>query len=201
MFRLTSLLLCIAVLLCSCAVAPLVKNQYTFTTYHTKVYNKHPRLPSIYVSMPESVAGLETEQMIYRKVPYETGAFIHNVWSNTPAEMLYPLIVQSLNDTHAFRVVSAGSHAESFQYRLNTDILKMIQNYLVTPSQMQVTISAIITDTSDGKPVASKLFRYQVRCPSDTPYGGVVAANQIIARFTSDLAIFAVTAVAHHAGR
>ncbi len=198
MFRPTSLLLCVAMLISGCAVSPLIKNQYTFTTYHTKIYNKHPRLPTIYVSVPEATAGLETEQMWYMKAPYESRAFVHNSWSNTPAEMLYPLIVQSLNDTHAFRVVSVGSHAESFQYRINTDILKLIQNFLVTPSQMQVPISAIITDPADGKPIASKFFRYQVPCRANSPYGGAVAANQIMARFTSELSQFAVTTITQH---
>lgn len=194
-----ALLCCLATLVSGCAVTPLVKNQYTFSTYHTKVYNKHPRLPSIYVGVPEATAGLETEQMWYMKSPYEARAFVHNSWSNTPAEMLYPLMVQSLNDTHAFSVVSVGSHAENFRYRVNTDILKLIQNFLVNPSQMQVTISAIITDTADGRPIASKFFRYQVRCPANSPYGGAVATNQIMARFTSELSQFVVATVTQHA--
>lgn len=179
-------------------VTPPVKNHFSLTAFSTYQLHQKKQLPSIYISIPESVANLETQDMFYTKIPYTTNAFVHNDWSAAPSTMLYPLIVQSIESTKAFHVVGAGTHSESFHYRLNTEIIKLEQNFLVKPSRLEMIVSAVVTDSNNIKPIASKLFEYHIACPSDTPYGGAIAANRATKQFTHDLSRFTVTEVSRH---
>lgn len=193
-----SMIALLVLMQCGCGISPAVVNHYTFTTYHTKVYHYHPKLPSIYVSMPEASPGFNSEQMIYTKVPFVAKPFSHNAWLTPPAEMLYPLLVQSLDATHAFQVVSSGSHTESFQYRVSTDILKLMQSFLTQPSRLEMTIGVIVTDSANGLPIASKIFHYNLACTPNNPYGGAVTANRAVTQFTEAFSQFVVTVIAQH---
>jgi cholesterol transport system auxiliary component len=187
-----------ALTLMSCAINQEVTDLYTINSYAAKKYHHSHKLSSIYISLPEAVSALTTDQMYYTTIPYETHAFVHHSWSSAPTDMMYPLILQSITDTGAFRVVAAGSHSETFTYRLSIEMLKLIQNFSTKPSRLQMTVSAILTDSVTGRPIASKLFRYNIPCPVDKPYGGAVAANRAAAQFTYALSEFAVTEISRH---
>jgi cholesterol transport system auxiliary component len=176
-----------------------VTSQYTLKSYGTTRVSSHqPKLPSIYISPPEAVAGFQTDQMLYTKVPYQTTAYVHNAWSSPPAEMLYPLLIQSFQASHAFRVVGSGTHAEISSYRLDTQLLELIQNHKTKPSRIQLTVKAMISNTASAKVIASKVFYINVPCPYDSPYGGALAANIATAQLTKQLTSYTITVIRHH---
>ena len=178
--------LLLTIYLFGCALPQTIKYEYTIKNYATTTY-KHHKLPSLYVSNPEAVTGFQTEDMLYTKVPYEINSYSKNSWSSPPAEMLYPLILQSLQDSRAFRVVASGTHAEISHFRLDTQLLELIQTFSTKPSKIRLTVKAMITDTTSAKLIASKVFRITVPCPYDNPYGGALAANRAARMFTYEL--------------
>jgi cholesterol transport system auxiliary component len=193
----TFISLAISLGLMGCAVPQVIKNQYTLTQYSTKSFSRQSKLPSIYISNPEAASGFQTDQMIYRKFPYSTSIYVHNSWSSPPNEMLYSLFIQSFQDSHAFRVVGSGAHAEISRYRLDTQLLELIQNYDTKPSQVRLTLKAMISNTTTAKIIASKIFRICVPCPVDSPYGGAVAANRAAAILTGQLTTYTIGVVKH----
>jgi len=169
-----------------------ITHQYQINQFsHTK-YKITPKLPSLYVAMPDAVAGYQTEQMVYQKTPYELNIFVHNTWFNAPATMLYPLILQSLQQSYAFTAVTGGANIDKTKYRLDTQVLTLQQNFMRKPSQLEWKINASITRVDDQRIIASRIFQGSITCTSDTPYGGAIAANQAILQFTHALTKFVI---------
>ena len=59
---------------------------------------------------------------------------------------------------------------------------------------MVLVMKLVLNDVKNNTVIASKIFHYNIPCPSDTPYGGVLAANTVVKQFTND----AVKFVAEH---
>ena len=152
---------------------------------------------SILVTLPEAVAGYQTEQMLYIKKSYELSAFAKNTWVGPPADMLFPLIVQSIQRTGYFHAVSSSANDEETDYRLDTQLLALHQNFMMKPSELNLTVKAVLTNVHNGHVIVSRIFHQRVRCPAENPYGGVVAANLATRQFTAELSRFIVSQVKH----
>ncbi len=182
----------LALMACSPVKVP-VTNQYQLTDYSSKQFTKHPRPIALWVTAPESVAGYQTQQMLYINKPFERASFVKNAWVSPPAEMLFPLMVQSLQKTGFFYAVMSSSYSQGANYRLDTQLLSLEQNFLKKPSVLEFAAKVVLTRIIDNKVIASKVINLQVPCPSDTPYGGVVAANQAARQFTASTTAFVVS--------
>jgi len=176
---------------CSPVKTP-VTDQYNLTSYSTKKTAHEPTHRSLLVSLPEAVSGYQTEQMLYIKKPYELSVFAHSAWISSPANMLYPLIVESLQNSYYFTAVASGSYADKTDYRVDTQLLSFQQNFLVKPSQMELRAKVVLTHVEDNRVIASRIINERISCPQDSPYGGVLAANQATRQFTAKLSDFVI---------
>jgi len=183
----SSLLIC---LLTACSpVKDQITNQYRLSAYSILKSHDYIR-QTIFVSHPESVAGYDTNEMLYIKKQFEVNSFVHNAWTDPPADMLFPLILQSLQESHLFFAVASSPHVESAYYRLDTQVIEFHQNFLTRPSQLDFTVKVVLTHANDNTVIASHIIRKHILCPMDTPYGGVIAANIAAKQFTADLLAF-----------
>lgn len=174
------------------AVKPTVTNQYKLAAFSNNHYgNQHSRA-SVLVTLPEAIAEYQTEQMFYMIKPFEINAFAHNAWVEPPAEMLFPLILQSLQHTGYFYAVASSPTSEKTDYRVDTQLLELEQNFLQKPSTLHFIVKVVLTHVSDGRVIASRDVNLQIPCPSETPYGGVLAANKATMIFTAQLTAFVV---------
>ncbi len=190
--RLFITLLCTFIIGCA-AVKPAVTNQYTLNAYSNQAFKRHTPAISVLVTKPEGVAGYETEQMLYRNKPYELGVFAHNAWANPPADMLFPLIIQSLQSSNYFFAVASNLTSEMADYRLDTQLLEFQQNFLHKPSTLALTAKVTLTQVSMNRLIASRIIKIRVPCTRNTPYGGVIAANAATQRFTAEVTRFVIT--------
>ncbi|WP_010654187.1 ABC-type transport auxiliary lipoprotein family protein [Fluoribacter dumoffii] len=187
-----------AVLVSACSPVKIsVKNQYQLSAYSSKQLAKDPMPITLLVTAPEAAAGYQTEQMLYIKKPYELEPFAKNAWVNPPADMLYPLMLQSLQRTNLFAAVTSNAYTLGVDYRVDTQLLRLEQNFLKKPSVIEFSVKMVLTHVSDNKVLASRIVNLQVPCPSDTPYGGVIAANKATQKFTENLAHFVVSHIKH----
>ncbi|WP_133137231.1 ABC-type transport auxiliary lipoprotein family protein [Legionella rowbothamii] len=195
MRRLKSLGLClISLLLVACSPVKIpATNQYQLTAYSNKQLTKHPQRIALWVTQPDAAAGYQSEQMLYVNKPFQLESFVKNSWSNPPADMLYPLMVQSLQKTGVFYAVLSSSYSQGADYRLDTQLLSLEQTFLRKPSVVQFSAKVVLTRVSDNKVMGSKIISLQIPCPADNPYGGVVAANQATRQFTALMSEFVVS--------
>ncbi|WP_019217992.1 ABC-type transport auxiliary lipoprotein family protein [Legionella tunisiensis] len=188
------LLFCVQCLLTACSpIKTPVTNQYKLEAFSNKQLASNVAHQSILVTTtPDSVAGYQTEQMLYIQKPFELSSFANNAWINPPADMLFPLIVQSLQRSGYFYAVASTPHSEHTDYRLDTQLIALQQNFLRKPSVLDLVVKVTLTHVSDNRVVASKVISQHVCCPMDTPYGGVVAANRATESLTAEIANFVV---------
>ena len=190
--RLILLVLITVITACS-PVKTTISNQYLLSTF-SAIPSPTASHKTIFVTPPEAMSGYQSEQMMYINKPFELSTFAHNAWVSPPAEMLLPLLVQSLQASRYFFAVASGVNANDTDFRLDTQLIALHQSFLTQPSTLFFTAKVIMTRVSDTHVLASQVVHLQIPCPSDTPYGGVQAANKAMILFTKDATSFAIKA-------
>ncbi len=170
---------------CSPVQSP-IKNQYMLNTYSIPKHHPKALYGTLFVTPTDAIAGYQTNNMLYIAKPYQLDAFAHNAWVSPPAGMIYPLIIQNLQQSHLFKAVVSGAYAWKTDYRLDTQLIALQQNYLTKPSQIELITKAVLTDTKQHV-LASKVFKEILPCPKDSPWGGVIAANGAAKKMTAQL--------------
>lgn len=178
-------------------IKPAISNQYKLSTFSNKQWSPRPGNESILITQPEAVTGYQTEQMLYVKKPYEISTFAHNAWIGAPADMLFPLILQSIQRSGYFYAVASSPTADQTDYRLDTQLIELQQNFLKKPVEIHLVAKVVLTHVSDNRTVASRVISERVPCPMESPYGGVLAANQAVERFTAEVTRFVITNAKH----
>src|SRR3989338_1807533 len=81
------------------------------------------------VSMPRARAGFDTAQMIWVRQAHRLEVYSRNRWADTPAHMLAPLLAQALERSGAFHAAVQIPSAASATLRLDTEIIRLQQNF------------------------------------------------------------------------
>lgn len=149
----------------------------------------------IAVAMPRALPGYDTAQMAYVQKAYELHYYAVNRWADTPAHMLAPLLAQALEHSGAFRTVVRTPGPVTADLRLDSEIVRLQQNFDTQPSRIELALHAQLTDLHSGRVLATRLFKASENASSENAYGGVVAANRALQRILDQLPAFCVQAV------
>jgi len=151
---------------------------------------KAPRRDSLLISPILSAPGFDGSDMAYMRKAHEIEYFAHHRWVDAPARMLEPLLVQAAEQSGLFRnVVEAGSGAK-VDLRLDSRLIHLQQVCRLNPSQLQLALRVTLTEVASGKVIGSRTLSVSEPIETRTPYGGVEAANQAVARLLSELQVF-----------
>lgn len=142
------------------------------------------------VSQPRARSGYDSARMAYIRKPHELEYFTKNQWVDTPARMLAPIMIQAIDSSGAFRAVVGNRTGVLANWRLETEIVRLQQDFLATPSRVRLSIRAQLIDVDNRRVQASRDFDAEEITPSEDPYGGVVAANRAVDRVMGELASF-----------
>ncbi len=152
--------------------------------------------PTLIVSSPQAAAGLDSARLLYTRQPHRLDYFAHSEWVDTPARMLAPLIVAALDRGGRFGAVMRAPAPAAGELRLDTEILRLQQDFGVTPSQARFTLRAVVSDTGTRQVLATREFDRRVAAGRDDAEAGVVAANAAVQAVLQDLAAFCADAAA-----
>ncbi|MBS0149662.1 MAG: membrane integrity-associated transporter subunit PqiC [Nitrospira sp.] len=137
--------------------------------------------PVLHLSPPQAEPGFETPRMVYLKRPYELEYFAANQWADTPANMVAPLLVQSLSQSGILRDVVLLPSVVPGDYRLDIYGFALQQEFFQQPSRVRVTARAQLVDLKLSMIVGMQRFETMEPAPSENAYGGVIAANRAVA--------------------
>ncbi len=165
---------------------------YLIQTGAVKVAKARPTHKTLLVTKPRAAAGFDSNKMAYRLKPYQIAHYTKNRWADEPSEMLTPLMVQALQDSHRFHGVVSTPFSGKADLRLSTELEFLIQNYMFKPSRIELQIRARLVDDKTTQVIAVKQFNYTKEAPFGTPYGGVIATNHVVETFLQDLTRFVV---------
>jgi cholesterol transport system auxiliary component len=147
---------------------------------------------TLIISPPHAVSGFDSQRIVYVREAHQLEYFAHSEWVDPPARMLGPLLVSAAQQTGAFAAVVLASGTAAGDLRLNTDILKLQHNFQMSPSRVQLTLRAYLTDEKTRRVLAWKEFSGEAQATSETPQGGVAAANVVVRDVLTQLAQFLV---------
>ncbi len=170
-------------------------NTYVLNTLPRPVVKKPTHRISLMIMQPEASQIYETTQMAYSTQAYQMAYFGKNSWADTPAQMLQSLLVQTLQDTHYFHSVGVPSSLGHYDYVLSTQLLNFEQRFFEKSSHVVVTLRVQVIKMASNQVVAAKQFTVTEMAPQNSPYGGVVAANQAVAKMMGQVARFCLRSV------
>ena len=150
--------------------------------------------PTLVVNPPRAAAGFDSQRIIYLREPYKLEYFANSEWVDPPALMLAPLLVNALERSGVFRAVIQTPASASGDLRLDTQIIRLQQEFHTQPSHARFTLRAYLVDDKTRGVLAWREFDADVPALSDDPYGGVVAANKAVQIVLADLSAFCAEA-------
>ena len=139
-----------------------------------------PAAATLLVNTPRADAGFDSQHMMYVREPYKLEYFAHSEWVDTPARMLTPMIVWTVGKAGVFKAVVPSSIAATGELTLDTEIVRLQQDFSAKPSRVVFTLRAYLLDTQTRKTIAWRELETVVAATSDDPVGGVVAANRAV---------------------
>lgn len=151
---------------------------------------------TLIINTPKAAAGYTTSHIVYARRTHEIEYFAFSLWVDTPAQMLTPLIVRAVERTGAFQAVLAAPTAASSRFRLDTEIIRLQQDFSTPQSHVRLTLRAVLIDTTTKAAVARREFDARVASRSEDTYGGVIAAQAVTQRVLTELAAFCAEAAA-----
>ena len=147
--------------------------------------------PTLIVSPPHAAAGFDSQRMIYLREPYKLEHFAQSEWIEPPARLLAPLIVDAIVRSGAFRAVVLTPSTAAGDFRLDSEIIRLQQDFRSRPGSVRLTLRATLIDENTRRVVAWREFDQSVATKSEDPYGGVIAANRALQDTLEKLADFA----------
>ena len=192
--RTTMVAVCLS--LCSgCALLSPVKietQKNVLSKVPIDVPSEKTRPATLLVLAPETNAIYDTTKMAYTTESYQIGYFSQNEWAETPSQMIQPLIVQTIRNTGFFSEVVSPPHFGRHTFALRTEIQELKQDFTSDPATLQLAMRFDLSREATNKITATKEVSVQEPMREKTPYAGVVAANDAMAKLLRELAKFIV---------
>ncbi len=154
--------------------------------------------PALVVNPTRAAPGFDSQHIVYVRAAHQLEDFAHNEWADTPARMLTPLIVSAIERTGRFRAAGASTSGIAADLRLDTEVLRLQQDFSETPSRVRLTLRATLSDNATRQVISWQTFDETVPAASDDPYGGVVAANLAAQQVLAKLARYCAAVAASH---
>lgn len=166
----------------------------------TDIVRRSPSTPTLIVNLPHSASGFSSQRIVYVRQAHQLEYYAHSEWIDSPARMLAPLIADAVGGSGAFRAVVTAPSAADANLRLDTEIVRLQHDLTYSPARVRFTLRATLVDNTTRDVLAWREFDESTVATSETPYGGVLAANQVVRTVLVQLAGWcAETAASWHA--
>jgi cholesterol transport system auxiliary component len=150
--------------------------------------------PTLLVNPLRAASGFDSSHMVYTRSPQQLERYARSEWADTPARMLGPWLVQVLSDeltrSRALGAVLLAPSAAMSEYALDTDLIRLQQDFSTRPSRVRLTLRVALIDATSRRVLAVREFDATEPAASDDPRGGVQAAQALSARVLQEVAEF-----------
>lgn len=146
--------------------------------------------PVLIVAQPRAAPGCDDKHMVYLRSSGQLQVYAYHEWLDTPAQMLAPLLVRALQASGAFAAVLLAPSTGAGALRLETELIRLQQNFSVSPSQVRLTLRAVLIDSRNRKVLGWREFDRHVAAPTENGEGGVTAAKQATRLVLGELGVY-----------
>ncbi len=171
--------ICIILFLSGCStkiLPPIKKYAIDNAVSINKDIMKSKNCQSIIIKFPQSSNEIFSKNIIYEK-GLEKNAYCFSKWYETPNQMLYKLILLSLQKNQICRFVYPQGITTQVNYILGSEILDFSQKFIKSKSYAKVEILFYLKD-KNGRIRNQKIFQEIVKCKTNNAIGGVEALNE-----------------------
>lgn len=147
---------------------------------------------NILVLLPDEVSAYSTRSMAYSLRPYEISYYSQSKWSDTPGQMLQPLVVQTLQKTNYFQSVATPPFGGRYDYMLALQVLRLEQDFTQHPALLVFSLRAQLNRFFTNRMIASKEIYVTRPMLHNDAYSGVIAANQATQELLIKLSNFVI---------
>jgi len=151
---------------------------------------------SLRIAVPAAVPGFATARMAYTTEPPRLDYFAYHEWVAPPARMLAPMMETWLDDSKLFEAVVFGSTDIRTDLRLDSDLVRLSQDFNGSASTLTLVIRVKLVDVSNRALLDAKTFSYAEPVAGANPEAGAMAANRAASQFLGDLAAFVAESIA-----
>ncbi|MEO7335189.1 MAG: ABC-type transport auxiliary lipoprotein family protein, partial [Caldimonas sp.] len=127
---------------------------------------------TLVVDVPRAAPGYGTRRIVYTRTTSELETFAYSQWVEPPALMLAPLLARAIERTGAFAAVVRAPTSVAGEYRLETELVRLQQDFSVAPSRVRLTLRAVLIETESRRVMASREFDGVMVSTSEDPAGG-----------------------------
>jgi cholesterol transport system auxiliary component len=159
--------------------------QYVFDLPIFPTSNPHTSTKILQVAMPQAVAGFDSQGMTYIRYPAQLERYTKSQWVDTPAHMLLPLLVRSLEASGQYQaVLSANTSNLSGEIRVDTEILRLQQEFVPQQaSRVHLVLRVQVFHLGEHNVLSTQVFDLSETTPSDDAQGYVIATNQALLKW------------------
>jgi cholesterol transport system auxiliary component len=159
----------------------------------TEVPRAGRRRDTLIVYRPGAPERIDTRQMAYSLRPHHFAYFARNEWAESPARMLQPLLVRTLEATGRFAAVVTPP-ASGIRYGLHTELAELLQDFNEEPPLLRLALRLSMVDERANRTPVVHEVDVSERMQQKTPHAGVLAANAALARALRETAEFVLDA-------
>lgn len=160
------------------------------TPQHVQRARQHHR--TLMIMRPETNPVYNTVRLAFTDRPYQISYYSYSHWVEVPADMLMPLLAETMQDTHRFRAIITPPYTGQYDYALRTQIQMLSIDYTQRVPVMQFHLQAQLLRASTGNVISSREFKTSVPLSQRTPFSAVVAANHATSIVLKNLAAWCV---------
>ena len=186
-------------LLQACSVLPrpevVAVEYFTLDTPAAPTVQPAPAGPVLLIARPQVRPDLDTPRMAYRQQDYTLRYYARSRWSDVPAQLLLPGLIESFESSGQFAAVLRTGSPATPQLRLDTEILEFSLDFRAQPSRFQLRLRAQLVDLGTRRVLASHAFAIEKPLEAQTPYGGAQAANAAWQALLPELVTFCTAAL------
>ena len=146
--------------------------------------------PTLIVDLTRAAPGYDSPNIVYVRIAHQQEHYARSEWVDTPARMLTPLLVSALQGSGEFRAVGQVASGIAGDLRLDTQIVRLQQEFGGGPSRVRFTLRVMLSDSVTRQVISWRDFDEVCASASEDTYGGVVAANRAVQLVMEQLASY-----------
>ena len=147
---------------------------------------------TLLVLVPEAAPLYATRRMAYSTQAFQIGYFNESEWALAPAQMIQPLLVETLRSTGYFSEIASSPQLGRHTLTLRTEILELKQDFSTEPAAFRVAMRFSLHRGPTHQLVATKEVSVSETMRGRTAYAGVIAANLAMEKLLRAFAVFAI---------
>ncbi len=135
-----------------------------------------------------SVAGFDTEAMVYRESDQALDRFTTGRWAAPPGQLLTEAAANALQESGRFRAVLMAPAPVAADYRLHLTVLRLEQDYRRgIPGVARISARVRLTDSASGELLTTALLSHSEPAEAAGPAAFAAAASVATRRLLAEL--------------